>query len=89
MQSQLNADQQKLADAMVRYWTEFAESGDPNSDGTPHWRRYHRHLDNIQSLAPGRHETGPEFDFAADHKCSFWGGLAGRVLSTHEDHVED
>jgi para-nitrobenzyl esterase len=30
----------RLSQAMMRYWVEFAEMGDPNGDGRPHWPVY-------------------------------------------------
>ena len=74
----LNAAQQKLSDQMVSYWTEFAKSGNPNSDATPSWLRFHSRRDNIQSLNTPR--PHPEFDFATVHKCAFWDQLSGRTL---------
>ena len=63
---------------MVSYWTEFAKSGNPNSDATPSWLRFHSRRDNIQSLNTPR--PNPEFDFATVHNCAFWDQLSGRTL---------
>jgi len=30
----------RLSQAMMRYWTQFAETGDPNGDGRPFWPAY-------------------------------------------------
>lgn len=66
----LSGDQEQLSDAMVRYWTRFARTGNPNSRATPAWPRY-RASDRFQSLeAPTPLAKG---DFAADHKCGVWG----------------
>jgi para-nitrobenzyl esterase len=66
----LNADQQKLADTMRLYWTQFARAGQPTAAGTPYWNRFLIANDIYQSLAPPTpHRTT---GFADDHKCAFW-----------------
>ena len=66
----LTPDQEQLAAAMVRYWTQFAGTGDPNSAATPEWPAYtaaERHLPVARAA-----DAAPETGFAADHKCAFW-----------------
>ena len=66
----LNAGQEGLSDAMLRYWTRFAATGNPNRHGAPAWPRYGT-SDQFQSLElPAPVTKG---GFAADHKCAFWG----------------
>jgi para-nitrobenzyl esterase len=64
-----------LSDQMIRYWTRFADEGDPNSFATPPWPRYESARDQFQSLAPDG--TTTITTFAADHRCAFWSSLAG------------
>jgi para-nitrobenzyl esterase len=71
----LNGDQQRLADAMVSYWTQFARAGTPNASGTPQWPGYTVASDLHQSLEPPTPVT--RGGFAADHKCDFWDGHTG------------
>ena len=66
----LTPAQAQLSDTMVKYWTQFARSGDPNSAGAPTWPLYGS-SDQFQSLHPPTPATST--GFAADHKCGFWG----------------
>jgi len=82
-QTPLDANQQKLSDHMVRYWTEFARNGDPNGGigllpGQPLWPRFHRDAQVMQSFVPPTPTT--ETNFATVHQCDFWDGLSGRTL---------
>jgi para-nitrobenzyl esterase len=62
--------QEQLAAAMVSYWTQFAQSADPNSAATPAWPAYTADSDIYQSLHPPT--PSPTTGFAADHRCGFW-----------------
>jgi para-nitrobenzyl esterase len=65
-------DQQKLADQLIRYWTRFAATGNPNGDDSPAWPRF-RPAD-VQSLAPGEGGIKP-VGLSVEHHCEFWAGL--------------
>ena len=58
---------QALADQMIRYWTRFAHTGDPNGPGSPTWSR-----GSVLSLAPGAIRP---VDLADEHQCWFWDSL--------------
>jgi para-nitrobenzyl esterase len=73
----LAADQQRLSDQMIRYWTRFAVTGDPNGSGLPHWPRFENTgsaVSRVQSLAPEADGIRP-IDLAAEHHCDFWSRL--------------
>jgi hypothetical protein len=70
---------------MIRYWTNFVTTLDPNDSGMgwkpdpagwgggrdgDFWRRYDSTSDDFQSLTtPFPH---PELDFRAEHQCGLW-----------------
>jgi para-nitrobenzyl esterase len=64
------AEQAKLSQAMIAYWTRFAKEGHPNSPGQPHWAPYDPATDMRQSFVPPT--PGVESGFAADHMCALW-----------------
>ncbi|OBF26175.1 carboxylesterase/lipase family protein [Mycobacterium sp. ACS4331] len=66
----LNADQQRLSDEMIGYWTEFVRTGEPGGGwpayGTdPAW----------MSLKLGGSEAFTSF--RDEHQCDFWAGRPG------------
>ena len=81
----LSPVEQGLSRDMVRYWTNFVATLDPNRSGTglkpslagwggerdgDFWRRYDSTSDDVQALTtPNPH---PEFHFGAEHQCDFW-----------------
>jgi para-nitrobenzyl esterase len=71
----LTAQQQTLSGHMIRYFTQFARSGNPNVSGSPNWTRYNGTATaKVQSLVPATPTSITTF--ASDHKCGFWAALA-------------
>lgn len=68
----LSAEQQKLSDTMVKYWTNFARTGNPNGKGLPNWPQWKQAKEQTQMLDM-KVTTGTEF--AANRKCDFWDSL--------------
>jgi para-nitrobenzyl esterase len=68
----LTASQQQLSSAMIRYWTSFATSGDPNQGGLPVWPVFSGSAaqENFLSLVPSSPVVEPESAFSADHQCN-------------------
>jgi para-nitrobenzyl esterase len=67
-----NADQQALSAQMVKYWAQFARSGDPNAGSSPARPAYTVANDTYLSLTPAA--IAPTSGFAAAHQCLFWTG---------------
>lgn len=66
----LNSTQLALSEKMLKYWTNFAKTGNPNASGLPTWPTYTTANDSFMSF--GATTVAPISNFAADHKCSFW-----------------
>jgi len=72
----LDADQQRLSEAMVRYWTRVARTGKPGAARAPRWLRFDAG-DGILSLGAPSPVVESAAEFALDHQCAFWGPLLG------------
>ncbi|WP_246003022.1 carboxylesterase/lipase family protein [Nocardia tenerifensis] len=62
--------QKDLSDRMIRYWSTFVRTGDPNSRGLPEWPRHTG--DQALVLHPDKISTT---DAARDHHCDLWSGV--------------
>jgi para-nitrobenzyl esterase len=67
--STLADDQKALSDQMVKYWANFAKTGDPNGTGLAMWPVYTAAANGILSLAPGAGGIAVTTNFSVDHKC--------------------
>jgi para-nitrobenzyl esterase len=65
----LTADEQALSATMVKYWTQFAKTGDPNVTGIPTWPPYTAANDSILTLDTPAASVQVTTGFKADHKC--------------------
>jgi para-nitrobenzyl esterase len=80
----LSPVEQQLSREMVRYWTNFVATLDPNRSGTgpkpvlaewggdygDFWPRYVTASDDVEALTTPH--THPEFGFGTEHQCGFW-----------------
>lgn len=59
---------------MIRFWTRFAWTGDPNGEGLPPWPRFEAAdaKPKFQVLGSGPTGVGPSAETAAEHQCEFW-----------------
>jgi para-nitrobenzyl esterase len=65
----------RLSDLMIRYWSQFAATGNPNGGHEPRWPRFAGISPRIQELIPTGTAPVPSSRFAAFHKCSFWASI--------------
>ena len=74
--SPLTAAQEELSTQMVRYWTNFARSGNPNGRGSPHWPRFHSAADVLALALPEQGGIRP-VDIKEASNCAFWESISG------------
>jgi para-nitrobenzyl esterase len=67
--------QQQLALRMIRYWADFARTGNPNGRELTFWPRDVSNTNRVLSLKPGGDTVIREFD--ANHHCEFWWSVRG------------
>jgi para-nitrobenzyl esterase len=74
-----SAAQFALSNQMIAYWTRFAATGSPDRGGSgralPYWPRFSGIRPDVQELVPGASAPRSSAQFAAAHKCSFWGSF--------------
>ncbi len=71
--SPLSAAQTALSNTIMRYWANFAGSGDSNGENTPQWPAHQANGHNIVQLSPNNVSVMP--DYRAEHRCGFWQSL--------------
>jgi para-nitrobenzyl esterase len=67
--SALTSDEEALSATMVKYWTQFAKTGDPNVSGSPTWPSYTSANDSILTLDTPAANVKVTTSFKTDHKC--------------------
>jgi para-nitrobenzyl esterase len=69
-------EQRRLSEQLMRYWANFARTGDPNGPDLPPWHPFDeaRPVPHVQSLAPRPDGVRP-VDYAAEHQLDFWSNL--------------
>ncbi|HVW44556.1 MAG TPA: carboxylesterase family protein [Amycolatopsis sp.] len=72
----LDATQQASAAQLIRYWTRFAATGDPNGAGTPAWPAFGPRK-KIQSIETATAHPITADGFGSDHHCGFWEPIIG------------
>jgi para-nitrobenzyl esterase len=65
----LTADEEALSATMVKYWTQFAKTGDPNATGSANWPAYTAANDTILTLDAPAANVKATTGFKAEHKC--------------------
>ena len=74
----LDADQERLSEAMAGYWTRFAKTGKPSARHAVRWPRFDPSgYASMLSLVTPAPVTKPAADFHFDHECAFWDSLSG------------
>ena len=56
--AEVSDEQKALSEAMMRYWTNFVKTGDPNDEGLPHWPVFIDEEETVMYFR-GAMQTGP------------------------------
>ncbi|MBK5122232.1 carboxylesterase family protein [Burkholderia sp. R-69980] len=78
-QSELAPAQQKISDAMIGYWTNFATKGDPNGKNLPNWPVYKDDQQWVMKF--DTNSVSADTDFYVRHQCAFWAEQGYALLS--------
>lgn len=68
----LSAAQQKLADQMVAYWSQFAATGNPNAPAWPQWPPFDANKAASLALSSTSITAFSALGFKTDHQCALW-----------------
>jgi para-nitrobenzyl esterase len=68
----LSTAQQALADQMVRFWGQFAATGNPNSAGSTAWPSFKSGQSSSLALTSAGTTGFAASAFKADHNCAMW-----------------
>jgi len=69
-QSELSPAQREISDTMIKYWTNFATTGDPNAEGLPPWPVYKPDEQNVMVFDAA--EVSADTGLSDRAKCRFW-----------------
>lgn len=72
VRKRLKPKQIELSDQMIRYWSEFARTGNPQSAIGIAWPKFSGKDGHVQNLAP---DDLRSVSFSKDHQCDLWLGL--------------
>jgi para-nitrobenzyl esterase len=79
--SALSPAQRVLSAQMKAYWTSQAKRGFPETAGQPRWPLFNAGAQRMLSLDEPR--PAVETNFAAEHHCAFWAGIAAQAGVTN------
>ena len=72
-ETSLNDAQEKLSSDMIAYWTQFAKTGDPNTDKAPQWPSFSD--DSYMSLNIPAPEAMSLSSLRQEHHCDLWDSI--------------
>jgi para-nitrobenzyl esterase len=70
----LKPEDQVVQDAMLKYWVNFANTGNPNGDGLENWPEYRSSVDNFLEISANQNGTQSGLRAA---QCDLWDDVTG------------